>query len=134
MSARMEIHFPGGKKVDSDYKGFTIETDQSKMSGGDGSAPAPFDLFLSSIGTCAGIYVLSFCQQRQLSTTGIRLIQKIEWDSTKKMVASINLEIQVPSEFPAKYHAALVRVADLCAVKRHLMQPPDIKVSTVVAS
>jgi putative redox protein len=33
-----------------------------------GSAPSPFDLFMLSIGTCAGYYVLTFLQQRGLST------------------------------------------------------------------
>jgi len=51
----MEITFPGGKKVNSTYKGFTVETDQPKDEGGDGSAPEPYDLFLSSIGTCTGV-------------------------------------------------------------------------------
>lgn len=64
----MEIIFPGGKKVNALYKGFTIETDQSKSDEGEASAPAPFDLFLASIGTCAGIYVIRFFEKRELST------------------------------------------------------------------
>ena len=52
----MKVYFPGGKRVYADYGGFTIETDQPARGGGDDSAPAPFDLFLASIGTCAGIY------------------------------------------------------------------------------
>ncbi len=38
----MKISFPGGKKVDADYKGFTIKTDQPRHEEGDGSAPEPF--------------------------------------------------------------------------------------------
>ena len=54
----MKVYFPGGKRVYADYGGFTIETDQPARGGGDDSAPAPFDLFLASIGTCAGIFAL----------------------------------------------------------------------------
>ncbi|MCK5331318.1 MAG: osmotically inducible protein OsmC, partial [Candidatus Marinimicrobia bacterium] len=60
----MKITFPGGKKINAEYNGQIIKTDQAVASGGNGSAPEPFDLFLASIGTCAGIYVLGFCQQR----------------------------------------------------------------------
>ncbi len=51
----MEVFFPGGRKVNSYYKGYTVETDQPEKDGEEGSAPEPYDLFLASIGTCAGI-------------------------------------------------------------------------------
>ena len=66
MSMSMEIHFPGGKKVNSDYKGFTIKTDQSIKDGGDGTAPTPSDLFFASVGACMGFYALSFCTKRKI--------------------------------------------------------------------
>jgi len=128
----MTVYFRGGKRVNADYKGFTIETDQPIFSGGESSAPAPFDLFLASIATCAGIYILSFCQQRNLPTEDIKLIQRTEYDQGKRLIAKIQIEIQLPTNFPEKYHAALIRSADLCAVKRHLFAPPafDISITT----
>ena len=69
----MKISFSGGKKVDADYKGFTIKTDQPKHEGGTGSTPEPFSLFIASIGTCIGSYVLSFCQKRNIPTDNINL-------------------------------------------------------------
>ena len=69
----MIIDFPGGARVDAHFGQYTVNTDQPPQGGGDGSAPTPFALFLSSMGTCAGIYVLGFCRQRGLSTDGIRL-------------------------------------------------------------
>ncbi len=68
MDQNMEITFPGNLKVDSTYKGFTLHTDQPKDEGGDGTAPEPFDLFISFIGTCAGVYVLFFCRERHIDT------------------------------------------------------------------
>ena len=62
----MVIDFPGGKRVDAHYGDFTVKTDQPASGGGDGSAATPFALFLSSMGTCAGIYVLGFCHIKRL--------------------------------------------------------------------
>jgi ribosomal protein S12 methylthiotransferase accessory factor len=73
----MKITFPGGKKVNAEIDGFTHKTDQSLISGGDESAPEPFSVFLSSIGTCTGIYVLRFCQERNINTTGMEIIQSM---------------------------------------------------------
>ena len=128
----MVIDFPGGKKVDAHFRGVTVKTDQPVLAGGGGTAPAPFDIFLASSGTCAGIYVLGFCQQRGLETEGIRIIQRNRSNRLTGMVEEIDLEIQVPPAFPQKYYEALVRSADQCKVKKHLANPPHFNVFTKV--
>ncbi len=126
----MVIDFPGGARVDAHFGPYTVETDQMPMGGGEGSAPEPFAIFLSSIGTCAGIYVLGFCKQRGLSVEGIRIVQRAHTDPVTRMIGKIDLEIQVPEDFPEKYRASLVRSAELCAVKKHLERPPEFDVFT----
>jgi putative redox protein len=128
----MIVTFPGGVRVDAQFGPHTIRTDQPHEGGGEGSAPTPFALFLGSIGTCAGIYVLGFCKQRGLATDGIRIVQRMDVDPRTGMVASVGLDIQVPPEFPEKYHEALIRAANQCAVKKHLETPPRFEVRTVV--
>jgi putative redox protein len=134
MEEQMElvISFPGGARVDASFDGFTVMTDQPPMGGGEGSAPTPFAVFLSSIGTCAGIYVLGFCKQRGLPTEGIQIIERIHRNPSDGMVTTIDLEIQVPSTFPEKYYDSLIRSANLCAVKKHLEIPPSFNVYTKV--
>lgn len=124
------IDFPGGARVDAHFGPYTVKTDQPLMGGGEGSAPTPFQVFLSSIGTCAGIYVLGFCKQRGLPTDGIRIVQRIHNNPQSGMIEKIDLEIQVPPTFPEKYYASLIRSAELCAVKKHLEHPPAFEVTT----
>lgn len=122
----MEIVFPGGARVDAHMGDMVVETNQ------DGSAPAPFGLFLASIGTCAGIYVLSFCQHRGLPTEGLKIVQRLHSNPMTRMIERIDLDIAVPPDFPEKYHEALIRAAAQCAVKKHLERPPSFEVRTVV--
>lgn len=122
----MDITFPGGLRVDAQLGDLVVETNQ------DGSAPAPFGLFLASIGTCAGIYVLGFCQKRGIPTDGVKIVQRVHADPVTRMVDRIDLDIVVPPDFPEKYHDALVRSADQCAVKKHLEDPPSFQVRTTV--
>ena len=129
----MKIYFPGGKKVYADFNGFTHMTDQPTKAGGDGTAPAPFDLFLASIGTCAGIYVLGFCQQRNIPVQGIEILQNIHYNTELKRVDRIGIEIKLPADFPEKYRTAIVQAASLCAVKKHLESPPQFDVFTTLA-
>ncbi len=126
----MIIDFPGGARVDAHFGPYTVATDQPPQGGGDGSAPTPFALFLSSMGTCAGIYVLGFCRQRGLSTDGIRIVQRMHSNPFSGMVSQVDLEIQVPPDFPEKYRPSLVKSAELCAVKKHFEQPPTFEITT----
>ena len=124
----MIIDFPGGSRVDAHFGSFTVATDHPPAA----TAPSPFEIFLSSIGTCAGIYVLGFCKQRNLPTQGIRIVERIDHSPVTGMVEAIGLEIQVPPEFPEKYRDSLIRSADLCAVKKHLEKPPRFEITTRV--
>ena len=122
----MIIDFPGGSRVDAHFGKFTVATDQPPAA----SAPTPFAVFLSSIGTCAGIYVLGFCQQRGIPTDGVRIVQRVHSNPFTHMVDKIDLEIQVPPAFPEKYLPAMIKSAELCAVKKHLEHPPQFEIYT----
>ncbi len=126
----MIIDFPGGARVDAHFGPYTVATDQPPAGGGEGSAPTPFAVFLASIGTCAGIYVLGFCRQRGLPVDGIRIVQRMFSNPMTGMVGKVELEIQVPPTFPEKYRPSLIRSAELCAVKKHFEQPPVFEITT----
>ena len=130
----ISIHLDGGKKVSANFDGFTIRTDQPANNGGENSAPSPFDVFLASIGTCAGYFIQNYCQSRNLSTDGIEILQHAEWDTGKHLVTKISLDIRVPESFPEQYRASLVSAVNLCTVKKHLKAPPDIVAETSVAA
>jgi len=120
------IDLPGGSRVDAHFGPFTVQTDQPPTA----SAPSPFDVFLSSIGTCAGFYVLEFCQKRGISTDDIQIVEKTIRNKTGSMVEEIDLEIKLPPDFPEKYREAVIHAAQLCAVKKHLEHPPKIEITT----
>jgi ribosomal protein S12 methylthiotransferase accessory factor len=122
----MVIDFPGGSRVDAHFGNFTVKTDQLP----EASAPTPFATFLASLGTCAGIYILGFCRQRGISSEGIRLIQRVHSDRLTGRVSKIELEIQVPPGFPEKYQDALIKSAELCAVKKAIENPPEFNIFT----
>jgi ribosomal protein S12 methylthiotransferase accessory factor len=126
----MEVTFDGDKVITAHLNGQIIRTDQPLENGGGNSAPAPFDLFLASIGTCAGIYVKSFCDRRQISTEGMKIIQTMEFDKEKKTPSLFKLDIQLPSGFPEKYKEAVINAAELCLVKKTINYLPEFQIIT----
>jgi ribosomal protein S12 methylthiotransferase accessory factor len=131
----MDIHltFPGGKRVEAAFGAHHVNTDQSLAHGGDGSAPEPFELFLASLASCAGLYVLIFCQSRNISTDGIELVQHHHFDDAGHL-ERVELEIRLPPEFPDKYRAAVVRAAEGCKVSRMLAAPPKVVVTATTTA
>ncbi len=131
MSRELRVVFPGRRRVDALYKGSTIQTDQPVSNGGEDSAPSPFDYFLTSIGTCAGYYVLNFCQSRNISTEGLSLSLTTEWNEEMHLIDRMSIAITLPPDFPEKYRGAVIKAAEKCMVKRHLQQPPQFDIHTV---
>jgi ribosomal protein S12 methylthiotransferase accessory factor len=133
MQRELRVTFPGGLRVDAEYKGFVIKTDQPAYQGGDGSAPAPFDLFLASIATCAGYYVLAFCQSRGISTEKSEVLMRTERSPKTKMIEKISIEVKLPSDFPEKYKKAVVKAVESCSVKVHILKPPSFEVTVKIS-
>jgi ribosomal protein S12 methylthiotransferase accessory factor len=119
----LDITLHDDDRVDARFDGVEVVTRQ------DGTAPAPFDLFLASIGTCSGYYVGQFCRRRGIGTDGIRIRQTAIRDADSGMVVRIDVDVLLPPGFPDKYRAAVVRAAESCSVKKHLAAPPEIRVS-----
>ena len=129
METTYDITLAGGKKVNVAMRDFTISTDQPLSDGGENSAPAPFELFLASLGTCAGYFVVSFCQARNIPAEGIKMTQTVIRNDANHMVEKIVIDISLPAGFPDKYKDAVIRAAESCTVRKHLATPPQIQVN-----
>jgi putative redox protein len=126
----LKVTFPGGAKVDVAFKDRVIRTDQPVYEGGEGSAPAPFDLFLASLAACAGYYFLAFCQARSLSIQGADVTMSLERNPQTKRIDRIDILLQLPPGFPERYTTAVIKAVDTCSVKAYLLKPPAIGIAT----
>ncbi len=134
MSNAIQVTFPGGKRVDADYKGFHIETDQPFHDGGDNSSPAPFDLFMVSIATCAGYYAMAFCEGRQISFKDITLNMEIEYDREKRRIGKIKIQALLPPDFPEKYRLPIIRSMESCTVKKYMENAPAFETTAIISA
>jgi putative redox protein len=124
----IKVTFPGGLRADAEYKGFVVKTDQPVRQGGDGTALAPFDLFLVSIAACAGFYTVAFCREREIPTEKAAVVMSMEKDPASKLVGRIKIEVRLPADFPEKYKRAIVKAVETCTVKLNIMKAPAFEV------
>jgi len=127
----IEVFFEGGTRVNARMGKHLVKTDQKERGGGEDSAPAPFDYFLISLATCAGIYVKLFCDKRGIDSSGISIRQSHRNDPETRKLTGIDIDVTLPHDFPEKYREAVLKAADQCAVKRLLKDPPEIEVRAV---
>lgn len=126
----LNVEFPGGLRVDAKLRDQVIRTDQPVRAGGEGSAPSPFELFLGSIATCAGIYALGFCNSKGIATEGMSISMDLERNLQTGLISKINMDLKLPEGFPERYKKAIINSMELCAVKKHLQTPPEFQITT----
>jgi putative redox protein len=124
MATDLKVKFPGGLKVDVEYKGFVVKTDQPVHDGGENTAPSPVDYFFVSIAACAGFYAVAFCRERNIPTAGLAVTMTMERGAESRMVEKLTIAVDLPAGFPVKYRTAILRAIDHCTVKAHLARPP----------
>jgi ribosomal protein S12 methylthiotransferase accessory factor len=129
MSAKeLIVKFGDELKVDVEYKGFVVKTDQPVRDGGGGTALAPFDYFLVSLAACAGFYALAFCRERKISTEGLAMTMTAEKGEASKLIDKVTIAVDLPNGFPEKYKFAVVKAIDHCTVKANILQAPQFEI------
>ena len=89
---------------------------------------SPFIIFLATAGMCSAVFVQAFLHQRGMSTDGVKISQKMNYNPMTNHVGDIDIHINLPAGFPEKYQKAIVNVVNQCPVKQHLINPPTFNV------
>lgn len=129
---KIEINLLEGQQLQASFGEHQITSDQSVAVGGKGEYPEPFDYFLASMPLCAAFYMRKFCQQRDISTEGLKVSQdneNISEDNPYKK--KITLEVTLPDNFPKKYNKAILAAANTCTVKKVVQAMPDFDITIV---
>jgi ribosomal protein S12 methylthiotransferase accessory factor len=53
------------------------------------------------------------------------LTMAYEFDSKKGICDALTIDLRVPPGFPERYKKAVVKVMNLCSVKKQIMNPPE---------
>lgn len=129
---KIEVDLLEGQKLKASFGEHEIISDQSKAVGGNEESPEPFDYFLASMPLCAAFYMRKFCEKRDISTVGLKVVQNnenvCEEDHYKK---KITLAVTLPENFPTKYTKAIIAAANTCTVKKVIQALPEFDISIV---
>lgn len=129
---KIEVNLLKGQQLKASFGDHEIISDQSVAAGGNAGNPEPFDYFLASMPLCAAFYMRKFCEQRDINTAGLKVVQNnenvCEDDHYKK---KITLEVTLPDNFPTKYSKAILAAANTCTVKKVIQALPEFDITIV---
>jgi putative redox protein len=130
----IEVKMLPDRRVEAVMGTNSILVDTKEAEGGLGEKPSPSAVFLASIATCTALYVQGFCGNRDIDTSDIKLTQSVVWSEDGKRMEKVQTKIMLPPGFPAKYKDAIKRVADLCFVKKTILDPPEMPLEVELES
>jgi putative redox protein len=120
----LNVTFGGNLRADAADERFAIATDQPVSGGGDGSAPAPFDLYPASLAACAGAFMRALMRQRSIDPAGSGITMSTETELQKGMIGRSAFDPRLPESFPVECEQAMARAVDWGTVTRHVQDPP----------
>jgi len=127
-----EVKYIDGKKFSAQNRTHTVIIDQPKDGGGQDQGPTPSELFVDSLGSCIGVYVLAFCKNTGLNPDGMRII--LDWkkaDDKPARIKSISAKIELPNADVGQRKAALLKVAEACLIHETIKHQPEISITLV---
>jgi putative redox protein len=91
------------------------------------AGPTPPELFIASLGSCIGIYVVDYCKRHNVPYKGMTV--ELGWEDAKAplRIGSIVARVEMPEGIPQEHYEKLRRVAEMCKIHNTLTHTPSIK-------
>ncbi|MDP2981499.1 MAG: OsmC family protein [Candidatus Omnitrophota bacterium] len=124
-----EVKYIDGKKFSAQNRKHAVIVDQPEDNGGNDQGPTPPELFVDSLGSCIGVYVLAFCKNTGLNPNGMKII--LDWEKASDKPArikNINVKIELPNADVGARKAALLKVAESCMIHETIKHQPEINI------
>lgn len=105
----------------------TFYSDEPKDLKGDDKGPAPFDLLLSSLGSCTSITLTMYAEMKKINVDVISVrLKYIPPNKIEKTAARITRKIHIEGDFTDEQHSRMLEIADRCPIHNVLREKVDI--------
>jgi putative redox protein len=123
------VKFRSGVSFDVESRGHKLVSDQPREIGGADDGMTPPELFLASIGTCAGYYAIQYLKARNLPQQGLNGRGWAEKAMQPARIGTIRIDVEAPGAEDEKNQAGLVRAVEKCLIHNTLLHTPEIAIT-----
>ena len=125
----LKIDYLGGIGFQAKARGHAMTIDLAKEKGGLDQGMNPPEVFIASLGSCIGVYVVRYCQNAGLNTEGLNIAMAWKLSDDKHKISEINIGISLPNAEVGKREKAIMEVARHCLIHNTILGQPRIQVN-----
>ncbi len=122
----LRVDYSGGIGFRASARGHVLNIDLPVEKGGQDKGMTPPELFISSLGSCIGVYVVRYCQTAGLNSEGLGVDISWELSEDKTMISKIDVELSLPNADVGKRANAVLSAAHRCLLHNTIQGQPDI--------
>ncbi len=105
----------------------TFYSDEPKDLKGDDKGAAPFELLLSSLGSCTSITLTMYAEMKNINLDVISVrLNYIPPNNIEKTAARITRKIHIEGDFTDEQYNRMLEIADRCPIHKVLREKVDI--------
>ena len=128
--AEMQVEYKGGWEFRADSRSHSIIIDLPAQMKGEDKGMTPPELFIASLASCVGVYVVDYCKAQNISTDGLKVVANYEdVEGGPARIGKISLEIVMPGGVPQEHRNPLMKMAAQCKVHNTICTLPDIRMT-----
>jgi uncharacterized OsmC-like protein len=129
----MEVHIKhlGDVQFEIAARGHILMSDQPTESGGHDEGMTPPELFLASLGSCAGYYAAAYLRKKGIATQGTEVHVTAGKAGPPARLDDFRIEVTVPVALSDADRAGVEDAVHRCLIHNTLLFPPTMSVEVV---
>jgi|SRR5215467_10555074 len=124
----IQVEHLGGVQFEIRARQHTIATDQPAENGGFDEGMTPPELFLASLGSCAGFYAAQYLRKHKLATEGTVVRVMADKATDPARLDNFRIVLEVPGELSPQDHEGVEEAVHHCLIHNTLLHPPKISI------
>lgn len=123
---RLNVKYLEGRSFEATIGNHKILIDLPPASKGKDTGPTPPELFVMSLASCVGMYLVFYCEKAKLDPAGLKIAA--DYEKTADRIGKISVEFSLPSAKSEKERREALVWAEKCLIHNTIQHKPEIKI------
>lgn len=123
----VSVEHLGSVQFEIRARSHVIVSDQPVEFGHDEGMTPP-ELFLASLGSCAGFYAAQYLRKHRLATQGTKVRVTADKVKDPARIDNFRIEVEVSGELSDEHRAGVEEAVHHCLIHNTLLHPPKIQI------
>ncbi len=124
----IQVEHLGGVQFEIRARQHTIASDQPAENGGFDEGMTPPELFLASLGSCAGFYAAQYLRKHKLATEGTIVRVAAEKATAPARLDNLRIALEIPCQLSRQDLEGVEEAVHHCLIHNTLLHPPKISI------